>query len=172
MISASYVRTMARYNAWQNAGVYRACDGLGDTQRKEDRGAFFGSIHATLNHILWADQTWLARFGAASPPAKRSIAEGLTLFDGWDALTVERRRFDAVIKDWADGIEPSALEGDLIWVSGATGREMTKPKALLVAHIFNHQTHHRGQVNALLTGFGIKSDITDLPFTPDDVYAG
>jgi uncharacterized damage-inducible protein DinB len=172
MISPSYVRAMARYNAWQNASVYGRCEQLSDAQRKEDRGAFFGSIHATLNHILWADQTWLARFGAAPPPAKQSIAKGLALFDDWELLTAERQRFDAVIQDWADHIEPAAFEGNLTWVSGANGREMTRFESLLIAHIFNHQTHHRGQVNALLTGFGIKLGVTDLPFGPDDLYAG
>jgi uncharacterized damage-inducible protein DinB len=162
---------MARYNAWQNASVYGACDQLRDAQRKENRGAFFGSIHTTLNHILWADQVWLMRFGAAPPPAKHSIADGLTLFDDWDALSAERRRFDAVIEAWSDVVQPSAFEGDLTWLSGATGREMTQPKAMLVMHIFNHQTHHRGQVNALLTGFGVKPGITDLPFAPEGTYA-
>jgi uncharacterized damage-inducible protein DinB len=171
MISLPYVRTMARYNAWQNANVYTACERLSDTQRKKDRGAFFGSIHATLNHILWADQMWLSRFGAAPPPAATSIPKGLSLFDEWEALTAERRRFDGTLQDWADNLDPKALEGDLTWVSGATGREMRQPKALLVTHIFNHQTHHRGQVHALLTGFGIKPDVTDLPFGPEGLYA-
>ncbi len=171
MISPSYARTLARYNAWQNASVFAACGRLSDAQRKEDRGAFFGSIHATLNHILWADQMWLSRFGAAPVPAATSIPKGLALFDDWEALTAERRRFDGVIEAWADGLDPKVLDGDLTWLSGATGREMTRSKTLLVAHIFNHQTHHRGQVNALLTGFGIKPAVTDLPFGPDEIYA-
>ncbi|MBN9352839.1 MAG: damage-inducible protein DinB, partial [Hyphomicrobium denitrificans] len=66
MISAAYVQTMARYNAWQNRNVYDAAEKLTDAQRRENRGAFFGSIHATLNHLLWADQIWLSRFGAGS----------------------------------------------------------------------------------------------------------
>ncbi|MBS0267765.1 MAG: DinB family protein [Proteobacteria bacterium] len=164
MISPSYVRTMARYNAWQNANVYGASEGLSDAQRKEDRGAFFGSIHATLNHLLWADQAWLHRFGAAPPPAKRGIVEGLTLCETWEALCKERRRFDGVIQDWADQLQLPDMEGDLTWISGATGRELTRPKALLIVHLFNHQTHHRGQVHAMLTGFGVKPGVTDLPF--------
>ncbi|WP_045835085.1 DinB family protein [Hyphomicrobium sp. 99] len=171
MISPSYVRTLARYNSWQNTNLYGASESLSDAQRKEDRGAFFGSIHATLNHLLWADQTWMNRFGAAPPPGKRSIAEGVSLFEAWDELREERRRFDRVIQDWADNLEPSALEGELTWVSGATGRELTRPRALLIAHLFNHQTHHRGQVHALLTGFGIKPGMTDMPFG-ENIYAG
>jgi uncharacterized damage-inducible protein DinB len=171
MISAPYVQTMARYNVWQNANIYEAAGRLPDAARKENRGAFFGSIHATLNHILWADQMWLMRFGVAPQPAAKSIADGLAQFEDWERLTQERRRFDAVIQDWANGLEPSALEGNLTWFSAGAGRELTSPRALLIAHLFNHQTHHRGQIHALLTGLGIKPGITDLPFGPD-LYAG
>lgn len=167
MISPSYVRTMARYNSWQNTSVYAASEQLTDTQRKENRGAFFGSIHATLNHILWADQIWLSRFGAAAPPAKTGLSDSTALFDQWDALKSERQRFDGVIKDWADRFEPSGCEGDLTWHSGLAGRELTRPKALVLMHIFNHQTHHRGQVTAMLTGFGVDPGATGLLFLPD-----
>ena len=166
MISAAYVQTMARYNTWQNGNVYGAAANLSDVQRKENRGAFFGSIHATLNHILWADQIWLMRFGAAPQPAARTIPEGLTQFEEWDALVSERQRFDAHIQSWADGIDASALSGDLTWFSAGAGREVSASRALLVAHLFNHQTHHRGQVSALLTSFGINPGVTDLPFGP------
>jgi uncharacterized damage-inducible protein DinB len=166
MISAAYVQTMARYNAWQNRSVYSAAASLTDPQRREDRGAFFGSIHATLNHILWADRTWMARFDAAPRLAAKSISEGLTEFADWEALASERQRFDAHLQSWADTLDPSALEGDLTWYSAGAGREMTAPRAVLVTHLFNHQTHHRGQVNAMLTGFGIKPGITDLTFVP------
>jgi uncharacterized damage-inducible protein DinB len=166
VISPSYLSTMARYNSWQNASVYAACERLTDAQRREDRGAFFHSIHATLNHILWADQIWLSRFGAAELPSKQSIAEGLSLFERWDDLKTERHRFDGTIERWASDIDPAACEGDLTWYSAAAAREMTRPKSLIIVHIFNHQTHHRGQVNAMLTGFGINPGVTDLPFAP------
>jgi uncharacterized damage-inducible protein DinB len=171
MISVPYVQTMARYNSWQNGNIYEAAGQLTDETRTANRGAFFGSVHATLNHILWADQMWLMRFGVAPRPAAKSIAEGLTQFENWGQLSEERRRLDAVILDWADGLEPSALEGNLTWYSASAGRELTSPKALLITHIFNHQTHHRGQVHALLTGLGVKPGSTDLPFGPP-LYAG
>jgi uncharacterized damage-inducible protein DinB len=167
MISPSYVRAMARYNAWQNVNVYQAAGRLTDAARREERGAFFGSIHATLNHILWADQTWLMRFGAAPPPAARSIREGLSQFPDWEALVQERRRFDRVIEDWASRLQPSSLEGNMTWRSASAGRDVTSPMAVLVMHLFNHQTHHRGQVHALLTSMGVDPGITDLPFGPD-----
>jgi len=166
MISAAYVQTMARYNTWQNQNIYQAAASLSDAQRKENRGAFFGSIHATLNHILWADQIWMSRFGAGPGPTAPTIQGGLTQHETWDALGQERSRFDAHIQSWADSLGPLDLDGDIRWGSATTGRDMTAPKALLVTHLFNHQTHHRGQVHAMLTGFGVKPGITDLPFGP------
>ena len=164
MITPAYAQTMARYNAWQNTNIYDAAARISDAARKQDRGAFFGSIHATLNHVLWADQMWLMRFGAADAPAAKSIQEGLAQFEDWDGLRAGRHRFDDVIQAWADNLRPSDLAGHLTWFSAGAGRELTSPRALLVTHLFNHQTHHRGQVHALLTGFGVKPDITDLPF--------
>jgi uncharacterized damage-inducible protein DinB len=78
----------------------------------------------------------------------------------------ERQRFDGHIQTWADAIDDATLAGDLTWFAASVGQERTASKALLVTHLFNHQTHHRGQVNALLTGFGLNPGITDLAFGP------
>ena len=166
MITVDFVKIMARYNQWQNGSIYAAASRLGDADRKADRGIFFGSIHATLNHVLWADQMWLMRFGAAQAPVAKSLADGLHQHEDWDELTAQRVAFDTAILNWADAIVAADLAGDLNWISGATGRAMQSPKGLAVTHLFNHQTHHRGQVHGLLTGFGIKPDMTDLPFAP------
>ena len=69
MISTAYVQTMAAYNRWQNGSLYAAAGTLSDAERKQERGAFFGSIHGTLNHIVWGDRIWLSRFTPAPPPA-------------------------------------------------------------------------------------------------------
>lgn len=166
MITPSYVQTMARYNQWQNGSIFGAASRLGDGDRKADRGIFFGSIHATLNHVLWADQMWLMRFGAAQAPVAKTLNDGLHQHQDWDELTAQRVAMDTAILNWADAIVAADLAGDLNWVSGATGRTVQSPKALAITHIFNHQTHHRGQVHGLLTGFGIKPEVTDLPFAP------
>lgn len=166
VITPRYVEAMARYNAWQNVNLYDAASELTDTQRREDRGAFFRSIHATLNHILWADQMWLMRFGGAEPPAAKTIAEGIAQFEDWQELKARRTTFDAVIQNWAAKVTPADLDGNLEWYSASVGRNMSTPRVLTVMHLFNHQTHHRGQVHAMLTGFGIKPGVTDLPFGP------
>jgi uncharacterized damage-inducible protein DinB len=164
MITQAYVRAMADYNRWQNQSLYGAADGLSDAVRKEPRGAFFGSIHGTLNHLLWADQVWLSRLAGSPKPKVGSIPESVGMFERWEDLKRERQAFDRVIVDWAERLDASGLGGELTWFSGAAGRELTKPKWLLVAHLFNHQTHHRGQVHCLLTQLGAKPGTTDLPF--------
>lgn len=163
MITPDYARTMARYNAELNRRVYGAALRLTDAQRREDGGAFFGSIHGTLCHIYWADRMWLSRFGVGEAP-KVPISESAAMIGDFDELWAERQAFDGTIIGWADAVEQAAFEGDLVWYSGATGREMTKPRALCAMQIFNHQTHHRGQAHALITRFGEDTGATDLPF--------
>jgi uncharacterized damage-inducible protein DinB len=165
MITPDYVRTLAAYNQWQNENIYGAADKLADAQRKEQRGAFFGSIHATLNHLLWGDQTWMSRFAPTPKPKAAGIPQSVAMYDDWDELKRERQAFDRVMIEWAQGLDAKWLEGDLTWFSGAAGRELTKRKWLLVTHMFNHQTHHRGQVHCMLTQAGVKpGEATDLPF--------
>jgi uncharacterized damage-inducible protein DinB len=164
MISTEHVHAMAEYNRWQNANLYGTADALSDAARKEPRGAFFGSIHATLNHLLWADQIWMSRFAGTPKPKVPSIPESVRMVDSWDELKRERIAFDQVIIDWAERLDPAWLAGDLTWFSGAMGREVAMPKWLLVTHMFNHQTHHRGQVHCMLTQAGVKPGTTDLPF--------
>jgi uncharacterized damage-inducible protein DinB len=164
MITPGLVRAMAAYNRWQNQNLYGAADGLSDGARKEARGAWFGSIHATLNHLLWADQMWMNRFAGTPKPKAPSIPQSVAMYESWDDLKRERAAFDRVIIDWGERLDPAWLEGDLTWFSSVLEREMTMPKWLLVTHVFNHQTHHRGQVHCMLTQAGVKPDTTDLPF--------
>jgi uncharacterized damage-inducible protein DinB len=163
MITPDWVRMMAAYNSEMNRRLYAAADRLAPAQRSEDRGAFFGSVHGTLSHLLWGDRIWMSRFDGWDPPAG-GIAGSTTLYPDWAALKAARAEADAAIEGWAAGLDPAWLRARLTWLSGATGREMTRPAWVLVTHFFNHQTHHRGQVHALLTGFGERTEDTDLPF--------
>lgn len=173
MITPHYARQMAVYNRWQNNSLYTAAGTLSDADRQQPRGAFFGSIHATLNHILWGDQIWLSRFSDnIEKPTAANIPTSVAQYPDWDELCRAREEFDQVIIDWAQNIDPDWLAGELTYYSGAAGREMSKPVGLLVAHVFNHQTHHRGQVHCMLTQAGAKPDDTDLPFGPADSLAG
>lgn len=166
MISPAYVAMMARYNRWQNTSLIAAASTLDDAARRHDRGAFFGSIHATFNHLIWADQMWLHRFAGTPKPAAPSIAQSVAMHAAWDVVVAERNRVDVAISEWAEAIDPAWLAGELTWFSGAVGREMTQPVAPLVVHLFNHQTHHRGQIHAMLTAAGVRPGDTDLPLMP------
>jgi uncharacterized damage-inducible protein DinB len=167
MITKQYVQEFALYNRWQNQSHYREAGRLTNDQRLADRGTFFKSIHSTLSHILWADQIWMSRFAGTPKPRAKSNAEALTFYASFDELHDDRMAFDQAIIDWSNTLDPSWLNGDLTWFSGIAGRELTRPRWLLVTHMFNHQTHHRGQVHALLTSFGAKPDDTDFPFKPE-----
>ncbi|MDQ0463157.1 putative damage-inducible protein DinB [Caulobacter ginsengisoli] len=154
-------RLMATYNSWQNASLYDAAETLTPADRLADRGAFFGSIQGTLNHLLWGDQIWMSRFDGWEKPAV-SIAGSTEICADWSDLRAARIRVDAGIAAWAAGLTEERLAQDLTWFSGAAGRELTRPMWQLVAHLFNHQTHHRGQAHALLTAAGARPADTDL----------
>jgi uncharacterized damage-inducible protein DinB len=162
VISPDQVRLMARYNAWQNQSVYDAADGLDDAARKLDRGAFFGSIHGTLCHLLWGDQMWMSRFDGMAKAEAPSIEASASMIADWGELKRRRKLMDDAIADWASRVSEGWLADDLRWFSGAAGREVVKPCWFLVTHFFNHQTHHRGQVHAMLTAAGAQPDDTDL----------
>lgn len=173
MITPQYAQTMAAYNKWQNQSLYGAAATLSEEERQRNRGAFFGSIHKTLSHLLWGDDVWLSRLAGFPPPAIAGIAESTGYYDDWNALRTARERTDQTILDWASRLTPEDLEGDFKWTpspasgqSGAVKREITKPRWLLVVHMFNHQTHHRGQVHAMLTAAGAKPADTDIQFMP------
>ena len=165
MITPEYVQRMARYNRWQNESIYTAADGLSDAARRMDRGSFFESIHATLSHILWADELWMSRLSDWIAPTGTS--REVPLYDDWDDLKARRADADERFLAWADGLSQADVEGDLEWYSGTLKRGTTSPRGLCIAHVFNHQTHHRGQVHAMLTAAGASPEDTDIPFMPD-----
>jgi uncharacterized damage-inducible protein DinB len=166
VIDADYVRIMARYNAWQNQSIYDAADTLDGAARRLSRGAFFGSIHATLSHLLWGDQIWMSRFAGTPKPAVPSIEASAEMVPVWTDLKAQRSAMDQVISEWAGKVDTDWLSDDLTWFSGAAKREITKPAGILVTHFFNHQTHHRGQVHAMLTAAGSRPGDTDLFYLP------
>ena len=166
MIDPAYVRRMARYNRWQNQNLYGVADALPDDERRRERGAFFGSVHKTLSHLLWADRIWMSRFTDVTQP-EGGIPGSVSLYPDWDGLKRERAAFDQTILAWSDKLDGSWLAGDLSYYSGGAKRDITRPKWLLVTHMFNHQTHHRGQVHCMLTQAGGRPHDTDLPLTPE-----
>ena len=161
MISPAYVRLMAEYNAEMNRRLYAAAARLTDAERRADRGAFWGSVHGTLNHLLWGDTQWMSRFDNWEKPPV-GIKQSGGMIDDFATLQTRREQADAAIIDWASRADDAWLAEDLVWFSGAAQREMRRKKGPLVAHFFNHQTHHRGQVHAMLTACGQDTGDTDL----------
>ncbi len=166
MITPAYAAKMAAYNQWINEGIYACCDQLSDADRKKDCGTFFKSIHATLNHVLWGDQMWMHRLVETPAPISPDIAGSLVQYEAYGDLKREHMACGEMIRDWATNLDQAALDADLNWYSGSAGREMTHPRWVIVTHMFNHQTHHRGQVHAALTQFGIETPVMDIPMMP------
>lgn len=166
MPNKEYTLTMARYNLWQNENLLSAADGLSEVERDKDRGAFFGSIQKTLSHLFWGDMLWMSRFAGTVAP-RGGITETTEMISSWHSYRADRKTFDEQIMRWAHEVTPDWFEGELTWFSGAIGCEITKPKSTLVIQFFNHQTHHRGQVHAMLTSAGARPGDTDVPFMPE-----
>jgi uncharacterized damage-inducible protein DinB len=159
----NYPQLMAAYNAWMNERLYAACDQVPDEERRRDRGAFFKSIHGTLNHILWGDRSWLARLGGPVYPTG-PVAEDL--YADFDELRAVRRATDQEIIAWARGLDQAWLDTPMTWTSKIYGFTQTHPRWVQVVQLFNHQTHHRGQLHTLLTQVGVDMGATDVPVLP------
>jgi len=159
MIPAIF-QTYARYNVWMNQNLYTGCAKLSDVQRKNDMGAFFRSIHGTLNHILVGDRMWMARF--TSKPLPPLMLDAI-IHEDFDQLWADRQALDTEITTFATDLREDWLAQPFTYTSIAYGRTYTYPAWLLVTHMFNHQTHHRGQVTALMKQCGIDPGPTDLP---------
>lgn len=159
-----YAHTMARYNRWMNERLYAACASLPESLRRQDLGAFFKSIHGTLNHLVIADRIWLGRF--VGPPFQvNSLDE-----DRWPEfaqLQRERIAVDDAIDQWAASLAEDAEGVDLVYRTIVNPQERRTPLRVAVLHFFNHQTHHRGQVTTLLKQQGVDPGITDLMWMVD-----
>lgn len=141
----------ARYNTLANQRLYAACAGLDDAARKRDVGAFFGSLHGTLNHLLIGDRIWMARFEGGIAP---STSLDAILHDSFDDLRTARTEMDTSIEAFFAALPSGFFERPLRYVNNE-GRVFEDPPSLILPHFFNHQTHHRGQAHAILSQFGM-----------------
>jgi len=170
MSTCADVVLMASYNEWMNAKLYESAGKLSPRELCADRGAFFGSIIGTLNHLVVGDTIWLQRF-ARHPAAHASLAPvralvapaalNQVLFEQFAPLRAHRRMLDSVIMRWAAELTEADLQHVLHYVN-SRGIASQKRFASLVTHFFNHQTHHRGQATTLLFQAGQDVGVTDL----------
>ncbi|WP_163134179.1 DinB family protein [Agarivorans sp. Alg241-V36] len=161
---------MAQYNQVMNQQLYACATQLSEQELKQDRQAFFGSIFATLNHILVGDTLWLQRFARLAggfnclqsvSALTRPKALDEILYQDLASLKVARFKMDEVIIRFAEELTSSHLQQALSY-KNSKGEAQNKPFELLVLHFFNHQTHHRGQISTLLNQCGIDLGVTDL----------
>ncbi len=149
---------LARYNTVANRILYDACGRLPEAELKRARPAFFRSIHGTLNHILVGDRIWLGRFAGREMP---STGLDAILYEDFAALRAAREAEDARIEAFAEGLGADFLGGSIRYVNNA-GLVYHDPVPLLLAHLFNHQTHHRGQVHDMLSQTAVPPPSLDL----------
>ena len=166
MITQEFVTTFANYNVWQNESLVAAANDLDSAARDMDRGAFFGSITATFNHLLWADRIWLSRFADAPGPDQTSAKDSAIETANWPDFMSARKEQDSRIQRWSVDVTDADLRKPLKWYSSVVGRQMSEPLGLCIMHMYNHQTHHRGQIHAMLTAAGANPDATDIIVMP------
>lgn len=153
-----HFQTLARYNTLANRKLYDACAQLSEAERTSTRPAFFKSIHGTLNHILIGDRIWVTRFEGGTIP---STGLNAILYESFDELRIARVAQDEHIETLAAGLTNEFLARSIQYVNNQ-GRHLDDPADLLMAHFFNHQTHHRGQIHDLLTQTDVAPPSLDM----------
>ena len=161
--------SFAGYNAWANRRLYEAASLLSDAEYRADKGAFFKSMHGTLNHLLTTDRIWMKRFtGKGEAPDRLDAILHERLADLRTAREAEDRR----IVRWIGGLNETKLKGVIRYRRVSTPDEFVQPLMPALDHWFNHQTHHRGQAHMILTSLGKTAPELDLLFYQRLVEAG
>jgi uncharacterized damage-inducible protein DinB len=164
-------RLMGRYNTWINQRLFDVAATLTEEERRRDLGAFFHSVHGTLNHLLLTDRHWMHRFATCTPIRFKSLddakliselgAHGRELFSQFNELRAERAETDAVLNSWLAELEPAMLSSTMRYAN-SQGIERAHPLWFAIAHLFNHQTHHRSQATTLIQQLGRDYGVTDF----------
>lgn len=155
---SEHFRTFAHYNAWANERLYEACAALPETEYLEPRAAFFGSLHGVLNHILVGDRIWLSRLEGQE---SRIRALDQQLYGDFAGLRVARQAKDGRIIAYVEGLDDGQLTRPLRYTNMA-GERHQDPVSVVLGHMFNHQTHHRGQAHGLLSQTAVAPPPLDI----------
>lgn len=156
----AHFRMLARYNTIVNQRLYEACGKLTEDEYKKNREGSFGSIHGTLNHILLGDRRWMALF-TDQPGAEKTPALNTELYNSFGALQSARQAEDARIEEFLNRIDASFFDKQFRYIN-VLGNLHIDPAPLALAHLFNHQTHHRSQVQTMLRQTAVKPPSLDL----------
>jgi uncharacterized damage-inducible protein DinB len=141
-------RMFAGYNAWCNERLYDAAAQIADADYRANRGAFFRSLHGTLNHLLVGDRIWMRRFTGKgeTPPSLDAI-----LYEDFTKLRSARRTEDERIRHYIGSLKDEDLAKTIRFRTVVNPQDIEQVLAPALDHFFNHQTHHRGQAHALLS---------------------
>ncbi|MBM3534191.1 MAG: damage-inducible protein DinB [Alphaproteobacteria bacterium] len=156
----------AGYNQWANRRLYDAAARVSEAQYRENRGAFFKSLHGTLNHLLVGDRVWMRRFTGEGDAPKRLDA---ILFEDLSSLRAAREAEDERILGYVRGLDEAKLAGTIRYQPITLPDPVEQKLAPALAHFFNHQTHHRGQAHGILTNLGAKAPELDLLYYQREV---
>ncbi|HKU08070.1 MAG TPA: DinB family protein [Bradyrhizobium sp.] len=143
----THFEQFASYNRWANARLYEAALALSDPDYRRDAGVFFRSMHGTLNHLLVTDRMWLKRLTGVGEHPDRLDA---IIHEDRKRLALARADEDDRIVSFIASLDESAMAGKLKYAN-STGRQFEQPRSEILAHWFNHQTHHRGHAHAILS---------------------
>lgn len=149
---------LAKYNRIANERLYEKCGQLDDGEYRRQRAGSFGSIHALLNHILLGDRIWMARFrgeGKTTPPLNAE------LYQAFPGLRAARKEEDTRIAEFFDGLSAEFLEHEIHY-RNSLGVSYVENPAVAMSHMFNHQTHHRGQIHVMLSQTGVSPPSLDM----------
>lgn len=155
----AYLGMLARFNRWTNQRIYDCVAELDEADYRRDRGAFFGSIHNTLNHLMVIDRLWRGRL-EDQDLGVRSLDQ--IFYDDFEGLREARRAEDAALIAVVDGLSDAQL-GAITAYRGSDGVARELRTDLILVTLYNHQTHHRGQVHCMLTQNGIIPPSLDVP---------
>lgn len=155
----NHYRMFAAYNAWANRTLYEEVGKLDDAAYRKNLGAFFGSLHGTLNHLLAADRIWMKRFtGEGQAPGSLDTI----LHGDFAGLRTARQAEDARLAAFVDSLTEERIAADFTYSPLTNPSIVTHPLGAALTHLFNHQTHHRGQCHGMLTALGGPSITLDL----------
>jgi len=158
-VMKQHFRMLAAYNRWANERLFAAAAELEDEEYRRDMRAYFSSLHGTLNHLLVTDRIWLYRFTGQGDAPKMLNA---ILFDQLETLHAARVKEDARIIDWVVSLDNTDIAGRFTYTTVSDMRTISQRLAPALAHLFNHQTHHRGQAHSILTALGKSAPSFDL----------
>jgi uncharacterized damage-inducible protein DinB len=154
----THFQMLSRYNRIANERLYESCGQLDPLEYRRQRQGSFSSIHGLLNHILLGDRIWMARFqgrGQSTPPLNT------VLFEDFADLHSARIREDHEMEAFFEHVTADFLERPFTYVNNK-GHEYTEQPSVAVSHMFNHQTHHRGQVHVMLAQTAVQPPSLDL----------